>query len=180
MQSDGNLVIYDQSNHALWNSQTNGSPGAHVVMQTDGNMVIYSSSNAALWASYTLHNPDHLGYVNTTISPGIGSMARFYPGQSIDTADRRFHLILQRDGNLVLYSPTHALWATGTDGKPVAFLTLQPDGNLVLYDRSGTPLWYSRTHSFANLRLIVQQDGNLVLYNSTNYPYWNTSTSGSS
>ncbi len=180
MQSDGNLVIYDQSNHALWNSQTNGSPGARVVMQTDGNMVIYSASNAALWASYTLHNPDHLGYVNTAISPGIGSMARFYPGQSIDTADRRFHLILQRDGNLVLYSPTHALWATGTDGKPVAFLTLQPDGNLVLYDRSGTPLWYSRTHSFASLRLIIQQDGNLVLYNSTNYPYWNTSTSGSS
>lgn len=173
MQSDGNLVLYNKSNVALWDSQTSGNPGSRLVLQTDGNMVIYSASNVALWATYTTSNPDHLAYVNTTLNNG-----RLYPGQSIDTADRRFHLVLQPDGNLVLYSPTHALWATGTDGKSVAFLAMQSDGNLVLYGQNGSPLWYSGTSGLGNLSLVIQQDGNLVLYNSLGRPYWNTATSG--
>jgi len=178
MQPDGNLVVYNQAGQALWSSNTQGNPGAHLRMQTDGNVVIYSSSNVALWSTAIIHNPDHLSYVNTTLAPGLGNFARLYPGQSIDTADRKFHLILQRDGNLVLYSPTRALWATGTDGKSPALLALQPDGNLVLYDRNAHPVWYSRTEGNGLLRLVVQQDGNLVLYNRLNTPYWNTGTAG--
>ncbi len=177
MQTDGNLVLYNQNNVALWSTQTEGNSGARLVLQTDGNMVVYSSSNAALWASYTVHNPDHLSYVNTSLKPGA-TAARLYPGQSIDTADRRFHLIMQADGNLVLYSPTHALWSTGTDGKSVSFLAMQLDGNLVLYDNNGRPLWYSHTAGYPGLRLVIQQDGNLVLYNNANRPYWNTATAG--
>ena len=173
MQGDGNLVLYNQGNVALWSSQTGGNPGAHLILQTDGNLVIYSATNAALWATYTLSNPNHLSLVNTTLNGG-----RLYPGQSIDTADRRFHLIFQGDGNLVLYSPTHALWATSTDGKSAAFLAMQGDGNLVLYDTSNKPLWYSRTNGYGNLHLVVQQDGNLVLYNNINTPIWNTATQG--
>lgn len=178
MQSDGNLVLYNASNQALWSTQTNGNSGAQLKLQTDGNMVVYSSGNAVLWTPYTLHNPDHLSYVNTTLAPGLGGIARMYPGQSIDTADRKYHLILQRDGNLVLYSPTKALWSTGTDNKQAAFLALQPDGNLVLYDRSGQALWASHTDGSGLTRLIVQQDGNLVLYNRQNVPQWNTGTAG--
>jgi regulatory protein YycI of two-component signal transduction system YycFG len=142
-------------------------------LQSDGNLVIYNSSNSPIWATYTIHNPDHLAYINTTFPLG-----KMYPGQSIDTADRRFHLILQRDGNLVLYSPTKALWASGTDGKMISFLAMQRDGNLVLYDRSYRPLWYSGTAGFNLARLIIQQDGNLVLYSTYNQPLWNTATSG--
>lgn len=177
MQPDGNLVVYSQSNQALWSSQTQGNPGARLVLQTDGNMVIYNGSTP-IWATYTLHNPDHLSYINTLISQGIGGIARLYPGQSIDTADRRYRMVLQTDGNLVLYSPSRAIWATGTDGKQAAFLALQPDGNLVLYDTSGRPLWYSSTAGNGLLRLIMQPDGNLVLYNKINTPVWHTSTSG--
>jgi hypothetical protein len=173
MQADGNLVLYNQSNVALWSSQTGSNPGARLVLQTDGNMVIYSTTNTPLWASYTISNPDHLSLVNTTINSG-----RLYPGQSTDTADRRFHLIFQGDGNLVLYSSTHALWATGTDGKSAAFLAMQGDGNLVLYGRNGSPLWYSGTAGYGSLHLVVQQDGNMVLYNNINNPIWNTATQG--
>lgn len=174
MQGDGNLVLYNTSNQFLWSSQTQGNPGAWLALQTDGNMVVYSASNVALWASYTIQNPDHLSYVNTTIAPG----GMLYPGQRIETADRRFKLILQGDGNLVLYSPTRALWATGTDGKQVSFLAMQGDGNLVLYDKNFNPLWSSRTAGLGSLRLIMQADGNLVLYNRLNVPYWNTETAG--
>lgn len=179
MQADGNLVVYSQAGQALWSSNTQGNPGARLVTQTDGNLVIYSASGVARWSTSTLHNPDHLSYINTTLAPGLGNYARLYPGQSIDTADRRFHLMLQRDGNLVLYSPTRALWATGTSDRQTAFLTLQSDGNMVLYDRSANPLWFSRTSGDRLMKLLVQQDGNLVLYDRFNTPFWNTNTAGS-
>ncbi|MDQ5972176.1 MAG: hypothetical protein QG553_335 [Patescibacteria group bacterium] len=175
MQGDGNLVLYDQNNVARWNSQTGGNAGARLVLQTDGNMVIYSATNVPLWFTGTTHTPDHLSYVNT----GFRNSTRMFPGQSIDTADGKYHLIMQRDGNLVLYSPTRALWATGTDGKSAAFVSLQQDGNLVLYDRASRPLWYSGTAGHANLRSVIQQDGNLVLYNNLNIPFWHTGTAGS-
>ena len=170
--------VYNQTGQALWSSNTQGNPGARLVTQTDGNMVIYSASGVARWATATLHNPDHLNYINTTLAPGLGNFARLYPGQSIDTADRRFHLMLQRDGNLVLYSPARALWATSTNGRSVAFLALQADGNLVIYDRNAQPLWFSLTNGDRLMRLIVQQDGNLVLYDRLNTPFWNTGTAG--
>jgi hypothetical protein len=173
MQADGNLVLYNQNNVALWDSQTEGNPGAHLVLQTDGNMVVYSSTNVALWATYSISNPNHLDYVNTTLTIG-----RMYPGQSINTADGHYHLILQGDGNLVLYGNSGPLWATGTNGKSSAFLAMQPDGNLVLYNNNGTPLWYSGTGGYGDLHLVSQQDGNLVLYNDINSPIWDSGTQG--
>lgn len=178
MQADGNAVLYNGSNQALWSTQTDGNPNARLTLQTDGNMVAYSFGNQPLWATYTLHNPDHLSYVNTSLEPGLGGLGRMYPGQQIETADRRFKLVLQRDGNLVLYSPSRALWATGTDGRAVAFLAIQPDGNLVLYDRDGKVLWTNHTTRFGLTRLIAQPDGNLVLYDRQNIARWHTSTAG--
>ncbi|OVE78955.1 hypothetical protein BVY00_01485 [bacterium G20] len=180
MQADGNLVLYDSTNtaawSAVWSSATDRNSGARLNMQTDGNAVINSSTGTALWSTHTMHDTSALSYV---LSTGIGGIARMYPGQSIYTPDRRFRLILQSDGNLVLYSPTQALWSTATDGQQVAFLALQPDGNLVLYDRSARPLWASSTDGSGLTRLIVQPDGNLVLYDQSNIPRWNSGTGAS-
>lgn len=175
MQTDGNLVLYNNG-QALWASGTNGNPGARLVMQTDGNMVIYSSGNQPLWASYTIHIPEFLSYAPTTFDPG-----RLFPGQAIQTADRRLTFILQDDGNLVLYAQGRgAVWASGTDGRNVAYLAMQPDGNLVLYDANRNPIWYSGSSGYGPSRLIAQQDGNLVIYSySADQPIWNTETSGS-
>ena len=57
-------------------------------------------------------------------------------------------LVLQGDGNLVLYDANGtALWNTGTHGQGVApyKLALQDDHNLVLYDATPTALWSSGT-----------------------------------
>ncbi len=53
MQLDGNLVIYDIFDRAVWASNTSGNEGAKLVLQDDGNMVIYSVSNKPLWSSNT-------------------------------------------------------------------------------------------------------------------------------
>ena len=54
MQADGNFVLYNAGNQAVWSSQTPNNPGAYLVMQNDGNLVIYSKlTNAQLWATGT-------------------------------------------------------------------------------------------------------------------------------
>lgn len=53
MQSDGNFVVYDYNNTAIWNTQTGGHPGAFLVVQDDSNLVLYQGTRA-IWARYGL------------------------------------------------------------------------------------------------------------------------------
>lgn len=55
-------------------------------------------------------------------------------------------VIMQGDGNLVMYDPGGPVWSSGTHGHPGAFLVMQDDGNLVIYDPNGTPLWATGTN----------------------------------
>ncbi|MFE9118195.1 hypothetical protein [Streptomyces sp. NPDC007172] len=56
MQSDGNLVVYDEFNRARWASNTVGQ-GWTARFQTDGNFVVYTASNRPVWASNTDRHP---------------------------------------------------------------------------------------------------------------------------
>jgi len=53
LQGDGNLVFYNSSGKALWNSQTDGKPVTRAVLQSDGNIVLYDSAGKVYWASNT-------------------------------------------------------------------------------------------------------------------------------
>jgi hypothetical protein len=175
MQGDGNLVIYDVRGTPLWASNTNGHAGAYVIAQSDGNLVIYDSANRPLWASNTVvpaqpsapTRPDQL-------LPNQGLMA----GQSITSTNGQFRLILQSDGNLVLYAAgLGATWASNTWGRPNIWdAVMQTDGNLVVYDLRGNALWASNTNGHPGAYLIVQNDGNLVIYDSANHPLWASNT----
>jgi pimeloyl-ACP methyl ester carboxylesterase len=107
-----------------------------------------------------------------TLSPG----QRLWPGQYVDSADGRFRFTYQHDGNLVLYGPGAALWATMTSGAGHA--EMQVDGNLVVYDDAGGAPWASGTDGNAGAYLKVQTDGNVVVYRSDGFPLWSTGTSG--
>jgi hypothetical protein len=173
MQTDGNLVLYNKSNQPLWASGTNGNPGAYFAIQTDGNAVIYSASNVPLWASGTNGQPDGLSYVNHYVMQGD-----LLPMQELRTANGKYTLIFQGDGNLVLYSQSRALWASGTENRGAASVSMQGDGNLVVYNKNHQALWHSHTYGQGVSRLVMQDDGNLVIYNSANRPTWNTGTQG--
>jgi hypothetical protein len=94
------------------------------------------------------------------------------------SADGRHQLIMQDDGNLVLYrlSDHKALWASNTPGKAVSKAIMQQDGNLVIYGFPG-PIWASNTPGKPNSTLIVQNDGNVVIY-EPNTPIWASNTAG--
>lgn len=92
----------------------------------------------------------------------------------------RYQLILQKDGNLVLYDLSggqKALWTSGTSGQVANQCIMQTDGNLVLYDLSSgqKALWASGTSGHPNAYLRVQDDGNLAIYQPSN-PLWATNT----
>ncbi|MEU3352889.1 hypothetical protein [Streptomyces sp. NPDC037389] len=56
MQSDGNLVVYDEFGRARWDSRTVNS-GWRAVFQEDGNFVVYTRSGKAVWWSGTAGHP---------------------------------------------------------------------------------------------------------------------------
>lgn len=75
---------------------------------------------------------------------------RLYHGQRIwrSTAQgNNAELIMQRDGNLVLYSyglsGRRVCWASGTNGKGGQYVEYQHDGNLVIYAAGSRPVWAS-------------------------------------
>ena len=86
-------------------------------------------------------------------------------------------LVLQSDGNLVLYGEngTIALWSSDTWNSGSNRLIMQSDGNLVLYNNEGA-VWSSGTTGQGANRLVVQDDGNLVLYTAQNVAIWATNT----
>ncbi|WP_255298527.1 hypothetical protein [Brevibacillus dissolubilis] len=120
-------------------------------------------------------------------------------GQSLVSNDGRFTLIMQADGNLVLYKAGTGLWDTNTDNKS-QFLYYDPFLNREFYAHpekliimNGTlrvtdnvaPVyfWYEDTKSWSNSHyggvlpeglkgdtLVVQDDGNLVFYDNKFVP----------
>ncbi|MCG7208244.1 protein kinase domain-containing protein [Streptomyces arenae] len=52
MQTDGNLVIFDEDHHRRWSSGTSGT-GYRAIMQADGNLVVYDKDTWGVWSSVT-------------------------------------------------------------------------------------------------------------------------------
>jgi hypothetical protein len=82
-------------------------------------------------------------------------------------------LVMQTDGNFVLYrNGAGALWASGTS-RPGTLAVMQGDGNLVLYIRgTTTAVWASGTGGNPGAYLVVQDDGNLVIQSAVGKPLW--------
>jgi nucleoid-associated protein YgaU len=95
-------------------------------------------------------------------------------GESLTSRNGAYTLTLQDDGNLVLASRGHAIWATETNGEDVVRAEVQGDGNFVLYT-ADKPVWHSDTKGKKNVRLVLQDDRNLVLY-AADGPAWSTKT----
>jgi hypothetical protein len=176
MQTDGNLVLY-QGTRVIWASNTylRGTAPYYLKMQDDGNLVIYDGKGTATWDTATYNQGTCSGNVITQ----KGSITS---GQSIATSGREYRLVLQTDGNLVLYNCWDtALWASNTNNSTASrVLTMQEDGNLVMY-QNNVAKWASGTNGkgYGPYYLIIQDNGNLVIYGrKTEGAIWATNTPG--
>jgi tyrosinase len=171
MQGDGNLVIYGPGSLYIWDSATDGNPAARLVVQDDANVVIYRPDGTAIWDTHT-----YLPYGPAPTGDTMSAGQVLLPDQSFASGDGRFRLIYQTDGNLVLYGPTGALWASDTEGSRLGGCIMQGDGNLVIYGPGGLYIWDSATDGNPAARLVAQNDGNLVIYRADGQPVWVTNT----
>ena len=87
-----------------------------------------------------------------------------------------YQLIMQNDGNLVLYSindnqESTPVWATGTNGTDASYAVMQTDGNLVLYNPSGKAIWASSTalgYQIQGTQMAVALSGQVFLNQGNN------------
>lgn len=105
--------------------------------------------------------------------------------QKLTSSNGKYTLIMQGDGNLVLYTESNTpVWSTSTPGSGAVRASLQDDGNLVLYTKEverrfrrdvAVAVWASQTRG-ENVRLILQDDRNLVIYTSDGRELWASGT----
>ncbi|WP_051741151.1 protein kinase domain-containing protein [Streptomyces xylophagus] len=97
----------------------------------------------------------------------------FEAGKSVETV--RSKLIMQPDGNLVLYDEDGtARWASQTEGTGNTAV-FQEDGNFVVYNAQHQALWASTTQNAGGATLKVLENGNMVI-GTDNGVVWQTNT----
>ncbi len=208
LQTDGNLVIYNWNgtrNNPIWSTGTNGMGNYGTVkIEDDGNLIVRDIFNNVKWASNTWNSGVTKARLNrdgelqllsndNVIWSSTGNTSRQESMEVVPNAGfelksnqaritKNRTLILQKDGNLVIYalndngSTNRALWSSGTSGiGEGARAVFQADGNFVVYDKDGRARWSSGTYGRGATRLFLQPDGNLVIY-SNNGALWASGT----
>jgi subtilisin family serine protease len=119
-------------------------------------------------------SPNLLLYTANAVTDTLARGERLDAGQSKSSNDRRYKLVMQTDGNLVLYATAtgQPLWHTRSNGSGATHATLQTDGNFVVYTAAGVPVWHSRSDRTTADRLMVQNDSNVVLYGPQGQYFW--------
>jgi hypothetical protein len=203
MQSDGNLVLY-AGNSVVWATNSAGNTGAFLALGSDGNISL-TEGGTPLWSSnsaqgftllpgqaiyspngqfmLTLQSDGNLVEYNSTGTPFWSSQTQ---GQHVTA------MVMQGDGNLVLYNGNTAVWATNSVGHPGAELSLQNNGALIIYQGT-TQVWAAQVNLINGQSLLpgqtlpspnglyqltLQSDGNLVEYTSSGFPIWASGTAG--
>lgn len=93
--------------------------------------------------------------------------------QALTSENGEYALVLQTDGNLVLYGQdVTAYWSSDTDGEGGTYALMQTDGNFVVYDAYYDPLFWTNTDGNSGAFLRVQDDSNVVVYSSGWVALW--------
>ncbi|MFI6444103.1 hypothetical protein [Kitasatospora sp. NPDC050543] len=92
------------------------------------------------------------------------------PGNSFLTKDQswyspsgRSRVVMQWDGNVVLYRDGKAIWAAPGAIPNGDHLVMQWDGNLVLYAADNRPIWWSHTEGHPGAELTVYNEGAIAV-----------------
>jgi RHS repeat-associated protein len=148
LQGDGNFCIYDANNVFLWMSGTNGTFAERLDMEDDGRIIIYKSA----WNSGTStgqFNWTNISHPGCDVGIGTGWTGVLGSGQCFVSPNGRFELLIQTDGNMVIYdrsvTPNAAVWSSGTTLSPIdpsidmrTLYTYDALGNLTCVEQHGT------------------------------------------
>jgi hypothetical protein len=142
-----------------------------------GSSVAASGPTALIGAPGTNARHADRVYVFDLLGSVLGPGQGLSTGGSLQSVGGQFSLVMQRDGNLVLYASSNtAIWATGTENNAGASVVMQRDGNLVVYSSSDRALWASGTENNAGASAVLQRDGNFVIYSAGGKALWSSGT----
>ncbi len=147
LETNGNFVVYTSTGTALWSSGTSGTNAERLDMEDDGRIILYKSA----WNSGTStgqFNWSQLAHPGCDAGIGTGTTGMLGAGQCFVSPNGHFELLMQTDGNLVIYdlgaTPAAALWSTGTAVSPVdpgysmrTLYTYDTLGNLTCVEQHG-------------------------------------------
>ena len=122
-----------------------------------------------------------ISYPSETLANG----ETLYQEGYLRSTNDAYYAIMQRDGNLVVYtsqdfSPVNAQWSSNSaaKGEQPFRLIMQENGNLVIRDANNKQVWSTHTvgKGAKPHHLIMQIDRNLVLYDGYHQPIWASNT----
>jgi len=200
LRNNGNFIVYDGNGRTnpLWCTGTIRGRKALECHQGSGLKVLShknqeapllnSSPELPLCALGSLRIPEQTnGLVETTGQIKVSTLLSGHTLgnlQELTSANGKFRLCMQDNGNLVLYSAQEPIWSSRTQnkGQPPFRLIMQRDNQLCIYDGSGLPTWKSQTRAegasggCAKLR----NSGSFVIYDGDGMsnPLWCTRTDG--
>jgi hypothetical protein len=199
MEEDGNLVVYDQDQHPVFETGTAGHRGAFLRLQNDGNLVVYTPDMQAPWFSNTSARPHDRDRptreqdvlrrrqealrrvafkprgLPARLSKDLRPRWRLNRGDSLYSPLAGFRLTMESDGNLLLYIADDQ--ALPWDVSPVVLLIHESPG---IYEN---PFWSSGTNvpgtsAGAGDYCVMEDNGNFVVYDARGRPRFQTGTSG--
>lgn len=165
--------------HTVGFQHTDSAEDTHISSTPNTDTTSVMISTVSPWKGFS--HFDHVAsrvlypgsYTGTNI---LYSGDQLEQGETIQSNDGRFTLIMQTDGNFVMYKNTIPKWATNTCCHPeINRITMEPGGNLVLSDTNNTVRWQSNTDNRPGAYLILQNDGNIVIYQS-GFAKWASNT----
>ncbi|MVN88807.1 hypothetical protein GO986_18875 [Deinococcus sp. HMF7620] len=151
--------------------------------QWNASSLLTANSCAVYYKLFRSQDGDGCGAVTPVVCPDtLASNTTMNINEQRVSCSGRNVLIMQGDGNLVLYKSGRAAWASQTWGNTAAArLTLGGDGHLALYRSNGQRVWTASTWGHPGAYLKVQDDGNVVLYEVVGgapRAIWSTNTWG--
>jgi hypothetical protein len=154
--------------------------------------VKYRDSSTVTWQADQAGSGQIAPGVAAPFSDGMKPSAVMSKGQFRVSPNNKYELVLQMDGNLVLFKKDWGnsssekavkLWSSYTAGKNVDRVVMEPNGNLVIYPspiaRQKCPdlqtcdnsIWQTRTNGNPQSHLKVQDNGQVVIsYQPLNPP----------
>lgn len=113
--------------------------------------------------------------------PGAALLAggrELAPGAALPTPGGQYRLVMQRDGNLVVYTGHEVVWQSATNGHKGAHAVMKRDGEFAVVTPGGREVFSTGTTGRTGAYLALQRDGNVVV--RTRHSVWWSSRSWNS
>ena len=199
LQTDGDLVIYPLNKKSiLWNSSTNNNNGAYCELTNYGLILIRSKSDNSIIKCLNLidhkivikHN-NLTKWTDRVFKKGwegcFINRESMYPElvytDNFEWKHEKFKLIMQRDGNLVVYdSNNNGIGGSETAGNSGASCWLETDGRLKIYkaisktDEAKTLIKEIESEKYTNFSHLKFSNTGYCLFLNTSYQILNVSS----